>query len=167
MKVRCKNFYFIFTLFAINCNLPRILPEFYLNPVTIQATAFKASYDIKTEPDSVRAVAMLLNRECPTCSFEEKIYVASCVVTGSRSINVHWKTYLFEKGQFWSFDDKRIQFNPKKSRHRENLLAAEKAWKNPKKVRFYATKIDGDHYNQVKKKGIKPRGFYQYYSYYL
>lgn len=166
MKVRCRN-YFYLSFFLLSCNYTKNLPEFELKTVTIQATAFKPSYDITTEQDSVRAVAMLLNRECPTCSLEEKVYVASCVVTGSKSINVDWKTYLFEKGQFWSFDDKRIQFNPEKPNHLENLMAAEKAWKNPKKVRFYATKIDGSHYKQVKRKGVKPKGFYQYYSYNL
>ena len=116
--------------------------------------------------DSVLAIAMLLNRECPTCSQEEKEYVASCVITGANSLNISWKEYLFNKGQFWGWRHPRIFYDPNDKICQSNLKASRDAWQNPKKVRFYATKIDGQHYKNVSKKGFKKSGFYHTFSYY-
>jgi hypothetical protein len=117
--------------------------------------------------DSVKALAMLLNRECPECSFEEKIYVASCIVTGSKEEKVSWKTYLFEMKQFWGFRDKRIYFNPNEENHIENIKASIQAWENPKKVRFYTSKIDTSaHFRYVLNRNpIKKKGFYHYFTF--
>lgn len=151
----------IAVIMCLKCSLQLPSIEAILQPVEI--IGYKASNNILIETDSIRAVAMLLNRECPDCCEEEKVYVASCIVTGSRSLGVSWKTYLFKKGQFWGFTDKRITFNPKI--HQSNLNASIKAWTNPKKVRFYATSIDGSHFVHVKRNGFTKSGFYQYYSY--
>jgi len=127
----------------------------------------KFQTNIQIQNDSSIAMAMLLNRECPTCSYDEKIYWASCIVTGSQSVNVSWKHYIFKMKQFWRFNDKRIQFNPSIPNHIENLMACKQAWANPHKVRFYAGKYDigTKHYKQVKNNAVW-KG-HHYYSYKL
>ncbi len=155
--------FLIFQVFiGVSCNIEKIreitLPETNVIIYHRETNIFKA--------DSVKALAMLLNRECPNCTFEEKVYVASCVVTGSKSLNISWNEYLFQKNQFWGFSDKRICFDPKIPNHLNNLQASITAWKEPKKVRFYASKIDTpSHYKYVKRKGIKPEGFYHYFRF--
>lgn len=115
--------------------------------------------------DSVKALAMLLNRECPECTFEEKVHVASCVVTGSRSLNVSWRVYLFEKKQFWGFKHPKITYQDSPN-HRENLRASIAAWTKPYKVRFYASEGDTEtHLNKVKRKGYRKQGFFHYFTY--
>ncbi len=123
--------------------------------------------DLQAQTDSSIAMAMLLNRECPTCSYDEKVYWASCIVTGSRSVNTTWKKYIFESKQFWHFTDKRIQFDPSNSNHIENLMACKQAWAFPHRVRFYAGKYDigTKHYKQVKQNAVY-KGCH-YYSYNL
>lgn len=114
------------------------------------------------QADSVVAVAMLLNRECPECSFEEKVYMASCVTYGASFFNVDWKTYVFKKNQFWNLTDPRIRFD--KDRNKDNLEASLQAWTNPKPVMFYASdKYDKKsiHLKQVKRNAIW-QGFHYY-----
>lgn len=132
----------------------------YLPPVEIseygkQSNIYKA--------DSVVALAMLLNRECPTCSYEEKVYWASCTTYGVSKGKWKWKQFVFNKGQFWNFNDKRLRYNPKNKNHQENLDAVIEAWTNPKPVMFYASNIDDPlHYKQVKRNAVW-KG-YHYYS---
>lgn len=110
------------------------------------------------EADSILALAMLLNRECPTCPYEEKVYWASCVTYAVTKGMWTWQEHLFAKGQFWKLKDKRIRYSPKKRLHQENLKAVQEAWKNPKPVMFYASKIDtmnnSIHYRQVKRNSV-------------
>lgn len=135
---------------------------------SMMAKFYSASNNIRQEKDSVVAIAMLLNRECPECLDEEKYYLASTIVTGSKTMNVSWKKYLFSMNQFSGFKDKRLIFDPKQPNHINNLKAAKKAWKNPKKVMFYASEIDNPiHFNQVKRNGERPEGFYHFFSFKL
>lgn len=158
-----KIIFLLLALTFLGMTQPEILFHHKLEEVEIKG--IKASYNIRTEQDSVKAIAMLLNRECPTCSEEEKYYVASCIVTGTKKYKTDWKTYLFDMGQFWGFSDKRIQFNPKNKIHRSNLEASKRAWEHPKNVLFYASEIDSSqHFNQVSKNGTRPKGFYHFFS---
>lgn len=103
--------------------------------------------------DSVLALAMILKRECPECSLEEKVYLASCFITGAKVAKVNWKTYVFEYGQVWNLKDPRINYNPKTDK--ENLQASRLAWTSPKRVRFYTHKRDNPtHYNSVVKNKV-------------
>ena len=114
------------------------------------------------QADSVVAVAMLLNRECPECSFEEKVYMASCVTYGTSFFNVDWKTYVFKKNQFWNLTDPRIKFD--KDKNEDNLKASLQAWNDPKPVIFYASdKYDKKtkHLKQVKRNSVW-KGFHYY-----
>ena len=147
-------------LLVFSCNTVRDLPEVLLPPVEIKE--YRNCSDI-TKADSILAIAMLLNRECPECSFLEKQYVASCVITGSIEANCSWKEYLFNRGQFWGLQDKRVSYDSRENQ--DNLLASRYAWENPYPVRFYASSIDtGNHFKLVKSKGFRPQGFYHYYS---
>ena len=147
-------------LLVLSCTQQRELPHYLLPETEVIGYTYENNIH---KADSVKAIAMLLNRECPECCFEEKVYVASCIVTGSKSLGVSWKTYIFNLGQFWGFSDKRVIFDPIKNK--ENLLATQVAWEHPKKVRFYATKIDGLHFKQVKRNGVKPANFYHHFSF--
>lgn len=120
--------------------------------------------------DSLVAPAMLLDRECPTCPYEEKVYWASCITYGVSKGYWTWKDFMFNKRQFWGLKDKRIKFNPRNKRHQENLEAVKQAWKNPKKVMFYASEKDtannSIHFKQVKGNAVW-QGKGHYYSLYL
>lgn len=153
-------------LIGLNLMKPTEKIEIEYTDLTVVNTLQKET-NILIQQDSSIAMAMLLNRECPTCSYDEKVYWASCIVTGSRSLNKDWRTYIFKMKQFWSFKDKRLKFNPSIPNHIENLNACRQAWADPKRVRFYAGKYDigTKHYNQVSRNAIW-KG-HHYYSYKL
>lgn len=131
--------------------------EYHLTLPEIEVKEYNAQNNIH-EADSILALTMLLNRECPTCSYEEKVYWASCTTYGVKKGYWTWKEFVFKKKQFWDFKDKRIKYSPKKRLHKENLKAVKEAWENPKPVMFYASKIDTAnnslHYKQVKRNAV-------------
>lgn len=160
-----SKLFVLIILFVSYCNQKARIIEIKLNEIEIKS--YKSQKDI-FKADSVLAIAMLLNRECPECSFVEKQYLASCVITGAKQSNVSWKDYLFNMGQFWGFEDKKITYDANNSNHIENLLASQYAWETPKPVRFYASSIDKScHYRSVKSNGFRAKGFYHYYSFSL
>jgi hypothetical protein len=139
-----------------------IIPEYVLQPIDI--VYYKPEKNI-FHADSVKALAMLINRECPECTFDEKVHVASCVVTGSKSLGVSWKVYLFKKKQFWGFKHPKIEYRDT-PKHKQNLMASIEAWTNPYRVRFYASSQDTEqHFNKVKKRGYRKKGFYHHFTY--
>jgi hypothetical protein len=152
----------IFLIFLSGKIQEEIIPEYALNEIDI--VYYKPEKNI-FHADSVKALAMLINRECPECTFDEKVHVASCVVTGSKSLGVTWKVYLFEKKQFWGFKHPKIEYRDTPE-HKQNLMASIEAWKNPYRVRFYASNQDTKtHFNKVQRKGYKKKGFYHHFTY--
>ena len=147
----------IFPLITSVYNSLTAEPVYILDLPEIEVKDYKKCSDI-FKADSILALAMLLNRECTTCSYEEKVYWASCTTYGVTKGMWTWQDFLFNKKQFWGFSDPRIKFNPKNRLHRQNLKAVKEAWENPKPVMFYASKIDTAnnslHYKQVKRNAI-------------
>lgn len=131
----------------------------YIGP-TVTITDYHAQDDI-TKADSVLILAMILNRECPTCPFEEKVYLASCFITGAKEAGVSVHDYIFNYKQVWNLHDARISYSPMDN---NNLLAAKTSWLYPKHVRFYASSFDNvSHFQAVKKNSVY-KG-YHYYSF--
>lgn len=158
-----------FILFVLVCVLigPDKTFDFQLKEVEIVSNRYDFQDDIY-KADSLLAIAMLLNRECPTCSEDEKVHIASTIITGSRTLKIDWKTYLFDLGQFWGLSDPRIFYDPHNPICKSNLKAARLAWSNPVPVRFYASEIDTTlHFKQVSRNGFRKAGFHHYFSFYL
>lgn len=144
--------------------------DFHVPLPEVEILEYVKVYSNIQQADSIVAPAMLLNRECPTCSYEEKVYWASCITYGVKRGYWTWKQIMFQKRQYWGFKDKRLRFNPKNKNHQENLKAVKEAWKNPKPVLFYASEKDtannSIHFKQVKRNAVwKGKG--HYYSLYL
>lgn len=156
---------FILIIITVGAGINYRDPEYHILLEEVEVKDYRYCSNIY-KADSVLALVMLLNRECPTCSYEEKVYWASCTTYGVSIGRWTWQEFIFERGQFWGFTDKRIKFNPNNKRHQENLKAVIQAWENPKPVMFYASHIDDPlHYNQVKRNSVW-KG-HHYYSLHL
>ncbi len=136
------------------------ISEYKFTGPTVTITEYRAQDDI-TKADSVLILAMILNRECPTCPFEEKVYLASCFITGAKEAGVTVHDYIFNYKQVWNLHDKRISYTPM---YGQNVLAAKEAWKSPRPVRFYSSTNDNNVHFQAVKKNSVYKG-HHYYSF--
>lgn len=165
-KITLITTFLIFPLFShVISSLKASEIIYHLNLPEVEVKEYNSQNNI-FEADSILALTMLLNRECPTCSYEEKVYWASCTTYGVTKGKWTWKQFIFNKKQFWNLKDKRIRFDSRNKRHQQNLKAVKQAWRNPKPVMFYASKIDTAnnslHFKQVKRNAVW-KG-YHYYS---